>query len=599
MNERPIRPIRPGGQISAREFNRAMEKIDETGDFGGPGFSDEFGQILQNPPAKQVRTNVRILSGSNPYAWEEVNQLPDNTWIATGLLSGDINSNPLFERNGDTAIAADNIYEAVFVGMIDGTGRWLFNGGGTAAASNPQFFPAILDCRVSDGGIWLYAWRELEWTTATAIATVKASGWQGFPPQSATVVKTGVGDLAALGDGHTDVAESQLVTFCGQPKTDGTWSLGCATGLVADQDAAGVQSALRDCLSIDVVVTGDMDNGFAISWPDPGPQDTLIADMTGIIPSGPSWPAGELNNFKTGILPLNVWMTRAFMTDPVTVSVTKTATGDDEETFDAWSIYIENATGGTLAVSIDGTSTGSLNYGIASDDLKTTIEDQLEISDISGDGTSSTPWTFSATADTAPHSLTVDISKLRNGDGFRFERPWPDCPGDVIPGYDPDATLNIVTLDSDCWFAVQPEDCEDVTPDAVGLALAADLTASGTLIELTAGENLVFGEVCYMKSDGKFWKADANSAGKYPVEAMATATIAANVSGVFLLDGLARKDAWTWTIGGALYLSKTAGAIVQDVSTYTTTGDVTQAIGRAFSATVMRFKPSENYTVAP
>ena len=70
----------------------------------------------------------------------------------------------------------------------------------------------------------------------------------------------------------------------------------------------------------------------------------------------------------------------------------------------------------------------------------------------------------------------------------------------------------------------------------------------------TAGESLVMGNIVYMKSDGKLWKADANAAGLFPAMAMALGTIAANASGSFLLSGQARADStWSWTIGGLLY----------------------------------------------
>jgi len=107
--------------------------------------------------------------------------------------------------------------------------------------------------------------------------------------------------------------------------------------------------------------------------------------------------------------------------------------------------------------------------------------------------------------------------------------------------------------------------------------LATDNTAFGLIVSKTAGENLVFGDVVYFKSDGKVWKSDANDSATYPAVGLAIATINANAAGNILLKGIARDDSWTWTIGGVLYLSITAGAMSQ--SQPTATNDAIQVLG--------------------
>lgn len=122
---------------------------------------------------------------------------------------------------------------------------------------------------------------------------------------------------------------------------------------------------------------------------------------------------------------------------------------------------------------------------------------------------------------------------------------------------------------------------------------SADTTASGTIVSLTAGENLAFGEICYIKSDGKLWKTDADAAASMPAVAMALATINADASGSFLLSGFVRNDAWNWTVGGAIYASVTAGALSQ--SAVSGTDDCHQVIGFATHADRMIFNPSPDY----
>ena len=121
--------------------------------------------------------------------------------------------------------------------------------------------------------------------------------------------------------------------------------------------------------------------------------------------------------------------------------------------------------------------------------------------------------------------------------------------------------------------------------------MSADLTVCGLTKIGTAGENVVFGDSCYTKSDGKFWKADANAAGAYPATVMATGTIGANASGVFLRIGQARNVAWNWTVGSLLYLSTTAGAMTQ--TRPSATDDVVQVLGVCFpNADTVQFQPS-------
>lgn len=126
--------------------------------------------------------------------------------------------------------------------------------------------------------------------------------------------------------------------------------------------------------------------------------------------------------------------------------------------------------------------------------------------------------------------------------------------------------------------------------DLVVTPVPSDVTGSGLKASLTAGENLVFGDACYVKSDGKIWKADASVIATASAVFLALATISADAAGNFLLIGFARNDAWTWTVGGLVYLSETAGALTQTAPTATDT--VTQILGVATHADRMYFSPS-------
>lgn len=116
----------------------------------------------------------------------------------------------------------------------------------------------------------------------------------------------------------------------------------------------------------------------------------------------------------------------------------------------------------------------------------------------------------------------------------------------------------------------------------------SDDTFAGFTITLTAGENVSLGHVCYMKSDGKVWKADADALSTMPALFIATATIAADATGVFGTQGYLRDDsAYNFTIGARQYVSTTAG----DITATAPTGqdDVIQKIGIGLTADILYF----------
>jgi hypothetical protein len=122
----------------------------------------------------------------------------------------------------------------------------------------------------------------------------------------------------------------------------------------------------------------------------------------------------------------------------------------------------------------------------------------------------------------------------------------------------------------------------------------SDHSASGVTLSATAGETVALGDVCYLKSDGKFWKADADAqATADGMLAMATAAISADATGVFLLQGLYRDDTWTWTVGGKLYVGATAGNPTQTAPS--TTGQIQRIVGYALSADVAYFGPDTTF----
>lgn len=124
-------------------------------------------------------------------------------------------------------------------------------------------------------------------------------------------------------------------------------------------------------------------------------------------------------------------------------------------------------------------------------------------------------------------------------------------------------------------------------------SLPINQSYSGIVESGTVGENVVFGEVLYLKfSDGKWWKAKADAYATTPATRMALATISANTSGMLLIEGNVRHDSWSFAKNKVYLSAATSGSIT--TTQPSTTGNQIQVIGVAKTSTVMYFKPSQD-----
>jgi hypothetical protein len=123
-------------------------------------------------------------------------------------------------------------------------------------------------------------------------------------------------------------------------------------------------------------------------------------------------------------------------------------------------------------------------------------------------------------------------------------------------------------------------------------ALTANLSWSGISVVLTAGEVLALGNCVYLKgSDSRAWKALATATTTMPAIALATCATIAGSQYEFLLLGFMRNDAWVWTPGGLLYISRaTAGLLTQTLPAIV--GEQVQVAGLAITATIILWNPS-------
>jgi hypothetical protein len=135
-----------------------------------------------------------------------------------------------------------------------------------------------------------------------------------------------------------------------------------------------------------------------------------------------------------------------------------------------------------------------------------------------------------------------------------------------------------------------------ITPLDINLSSvpSANLIASGVKISLTAHDAQAFGDVCTINSSGEAAIAKGDViANANTIIMCADATISANASGNYLMLGVARQDAWNWTVGGLIYLTitGTTGNTLSQTAP-TATNNVVQVIGIATHADRMIFNPS-------
>lgn len=153
---------------------------------------------------------------------------------------------------------------------------------------------------------------------------------------------------------------------------------------------------------------------------------------------------------------------------------------------------------------------------------------------------------------------------------------------------------NVTTIAALGSFAAAKGANSDITSlDGVtgGVSTANSLSnkgASGRYIVLTAGESLSFGDIVYMNSDSKVYKADNSNAAKFPGQMISGGDVGATATGKFYLLGTASLNSWTWTAGGLLYLS-TSGGMTQ---TAPTGSSRLQILGVAINPTLIIFQPS-------
>ena len=117
------------------------------------------------------------------------------------------------------------------------------------------------------------------------------------------------------------------------------------------------------------------------------------------------------------------------------------------------------------------------------------------------------------------------------------------------------------------------------------------LASPNVTVSLVAGETVNLGDACYIKSDGKAWKAKADSDTTMPAVLIATSTITVGNTGNFVGYGYVTNPAWSFTAGQYCYVSNATSGLV--VNAYpNTSGSQVQVVGIAITSTQIYWNPN-------
>ncbi len=127
-----------------------------------------------------------------------------------------------------------------------------------------------------------------------------------------------------------------------------------------------------------------------------------------------------------------------------------------------------------------------------------------------------------------------------------------------------------------------------------GFRLTGEIPASnadydGEYKSCTTNEIMTEGKITYINASGSYESAIASDFSKFPCVAMTVGATTVGASYPLLFRGLIRFTAWSWTIGGMLYVSAVSGDMTQTPPAVS--GQFVQPVGYAVTADTIYFNP--------
>lgn len=117
------------------------------------------------------------------------------------------------------------------------------------------------------------------------------------------------------------------------------------------------------------------------------------------------------------------------------------------------------------------------------------------------------------------------------------------------------------------------------------------LTTPIVQVSLTAGEAIAQYDACYVKADGKVYKAKADDPSTMKSMLIAQAAVNNAATGNFMCYGYITNGAWAFTPGATLYVSEVTAGLVTSTAP-SNSGDQVQVVGVAITATQICWCPA-------
>jgi len=188
------------------------------------------------------------------------------------------------------------------------------------------------------------------------------------------------------------------------------------------------------------------------------------------------------------------------------------------------------------------------------------------------------------------HVLTVDDASAADNDYAKFT-------ANGIEGVAYATVLSDIGAATTATAIQAVEDTGLVMTDGKAIEFdptpGTDHTANGVIVTMTAGASLVFGDACYVGTDGKMEKALADDAAiTIPATHLCIATIAENSAGLFLVKGWAKDASWSFDVGKSVYLSAATAGLITKTMPSKVTGNQVQVLGTAIASDTIEWSPS-------
>jgi len=190
-------------------------------------------------------------------------------------------------------------------------------------------------------------------------------------------------------------------------------------------------------------------------------------------------------------------------------------------------------------------------------------------------------------------SLLLRMLKAAYPDSANNPRSDIDIDGGAIDGTpigaNAKSTAAFTTVTADTSFTLSHGTPWDMT----------DGQYQGQTVIGKADTTIVFGQVCYMKSDGDYCPADADGVGTMPGLVMALESMSAGDYKLFLQTGYVCEADWTTvqTKGALVYVSTTTGT--PDTTAPTGAADQVQVLGYCIGTDIMYFRPDWTLVEVP